>query len=69
MARSRKKLTSDGEALSSLDSEWFSKQYPHFMDLIGDYAGKELFVIDGDSLVQRVLSDPLLALAKPEGLL
>ena len=38
------------------------------MDLIGDYAGKELFVIDGDSLVQRVLSDPLLALAKPEGL-
>ena len=58
------------------------------MDLMGDYAGSELFVIDGafphsipcepgrsncssiagDSLLQLVLDDPLLALGRPDGM-
>ncbi|TFK38254.1 hypothetical protein BDQ12DRAFT_684235 [Crucibulum laeve] len=32
------------------------------MDVIGDYAGTEPFVIDGDALLQVVLDDPLLAI-------
>ncbi|KAI9465185.1 P-loop containing nucleoside triphosphate hydrolase protein [Lactarius psammicola] len=35
------------------------------MDLIGDYAGNERFILDGESLLQHVLGDPLLALARP----
>ncbi|KAH9007609.1 hypothetical protein EDB83DRAFT_2509312 [Lactarius deliciosus] len=34
------------------------------MDLIGDYAGNERFILDGESLLQQVLDDPLLALAR-----
>ena len=34
------------------------------MDVIGDYAGQELFVVDGDALVQYVLDNELLALGK-----
>lgn len=30
------------------------------MDLVGDYAGSELFVVEGDSLLLRCLSDPKL---------
>lgn len=32
--------------------------------MIGDYAGQELFVVDGDALVQYVLDNELLALGK-----
>lgn len=32
------------------------------MDLLGDFAGKEHFAIDGDALLQVILDDPLLAL-------
>ncbi|EIW78173.1 P-loop containing nucleoside triphosphate hydrolase protein [Coniophora puteana RWD-64-598 SS2] len=54
------------EALEWLDVEWFSQasRRARWMDLLGDYAGTEPFVIDGDSIVQIVLDDPLLALAK-----
>lgn len=34
------------------------------MDLIGDYAGSELFLLDGEALFQSVLNDPLLALGR-----
>lgn len=30
------------------------------MDLVGDYAGQELFVVEGDSLLLRCFSDPRL---------
>ncbi len=28
------------------------------VDLVGDYAGKELFLVEGDSLLLRCFSDP-----------
>ena len=28
------------------------------VDLVGDYAGSELFIIEGDSLLQRCLAEP-----------
>ena len=30
------------------------------VDLVGDYAGNELFLLDGDSLLLNSLNDPLL---------
>lgn len=30
------------------------------VDLVGDYAGKELFLVEGDSLLLRCFSDPKL---------
>ncbi|KAG8926836.1 hypothetical protein FRC01_008316 [Tulasnella sp. 417] len=36
------------------------------MDLVGDYVGKELFLIDGDAICQQVLNDPVLALGKSQ---
>ena len=30
------------------------------VDLVGDYAGKELFLLDGDSLLLKCFSDPQL---------
>ena len=30
------------------------------VDLVGDYAGNELFLLEGDSLLLNCLSDPLL---------
>ncbi|VDC05091.1 unnamed protein product [Peniophora sp. CBMAI 1063] len=35
-----------------------------WMDLIGDYAGSERFILDGEALFQRVLDDTLLALGR-----
>ncbi|OAX34780.1 hypothetical protein K503DRAFT_859002, partial [Rhizopogon vinicolor AM-OR11-026] len=54
------------EALNWVDSTWYApaSRNARWMDLIGDYAGAEPFVIDGHSLLQLVLDDPLLALAK-----
>ncbi|KAL1741542.1 hypothetical protein HDZ31DRAFT_84764 [Schizophyllum fasciatum] len=53
-------------ALRVLDASWYigATKKARWMDIIGDYAGEELFVIDGESLVQRVLDDPLLALGR-----
>lgn len=75
-------------ALNWVDSTWYApaSRNARWMDLIGDYAGAEPFVIDGTypliiasplltifidllghSLLQLVLDDPLLALAKDDG--
>ncbi|KAG8764624.1 hypothetical protein FRC12_007991, partial [Ceratobasidium sp. 428] len=35
-----------------------------WLDLVGDYAGDEFFVVDGDSLCQLVLDDSLLVIGK-----
>ncbi|EIN08256.1 P-loop containing nucleoside triphosphate hydrolase protein [Punctularia strigosozonata HHB-11173 SS5] len=60
--------SSPQEALKFLDDKWYSPltRGGRWMDLIGDYAGKEPFVIDGDSLIQFVLDQPLLALGRPD---
>ncbi|KIY71644.1 P-loop containing nucleoside triphosphate hydrolase protein [Cylindrobasidium torrendii FP15055 ss-10] len=38
-----------------------------WMDIVGDYAGDELFIIDGESLLQTVLDDDLLAIGRSTG--
>ncbi|KAG8971374.1 hypothetical protein FRC05_011136 [Tulasnella sp. 425] len=54
------------ELLDQLDASWYSKLNPRWMDLLGDYVGKELFLIDGDAICQQALNDPLLALGKSQ---
>ncbi|EJD43845.1 P-loop containing nucleoside triphosphate hydrolase protein [Auricularia subglabra TFB-10046 SS5] len=60
------KIAGAADAVRAFDACWYSarSRAARWMDLIGDYAGMERFVIDGDALVQRVLDDPLLGLAK-----
>ena len=41
-------------------SEWYAKIGAKYLDLVGDYAGKENFFIEGDSLLLECFSDPLL---------
>ncbi|KAG2012979.1 DEAD/DEAH box helicase [Coprinopsis cinerea AmutBmut pab1-1] len=55
------------DALDALDVNWYipKTRGARFMDLLGDYAGNELFVIDGESLFQTILDDPLLAIGRP----
>lgn len=45
-------------ASSSDIHNWFSTLFPYRLDLIGDYAGTEHFLIDGDSLLRHALADP-----------
>ncbi|GAA6028667.1 hypothetical protein JCM8097_007338 [Rhodosporidiobolus ruineniae] len=51
------------QALLSLDAGWFVTQYPKWMDVL-IYSGQELFILEGDALLQFVLDDELLAFAK-----
>ncbi|KDN44229.1 hypothetical protein RSAG8_05702, partial [Rhizoctonia solani AG-8 WAC10335] len=51
------------EVLAEVD-EWIHKRRPRWMDLVGDYAGDEFFVVDGDSLCQVVLDDELVAIGR-----
>ncbi|KAH8085472.1 P-loop containing nucleoside triphosphate hydrolase protein [Cristinia sonorae] len=59
-------LASADAALDFLNERWYSliSRRGRTMDLIGDYAGSELFLIDGNSLLQEILDDDLLALAR-----
>lgn len=36
---------------------WYDAAKPRFIDLVGDYAGKELFLVEGDSLLRLCFSD------------
>lgn len=36
---------------------WYDGTRPMFIDLIGDYAGKELFLLEGDSLLRECFED------------
>ncbi len=38
-------------------SRWFNELKPLDVDIIGDYAGKELFVIHGDSLLVHCVTE------------
>ncbi|KAG8730111.1 hypothetical protein FRC10_003063, partial [Ceratobasidium sp. 414] len=51
--------------LTEIDN-WLSRLKPRWMDLVGDYAGDEFFVVDGDSLCQLVLDDDLLVVGKED---
>ncbi|PBK64183.1 P-loop containing nucleoside triphosphate hydrolase protein [Armillaria solidipes] len=52
--------------LDYINENWYyqATKRARWMDLIGDYAGDEPFIIDGESLIQSVLDDPLLAIGR-----
>ncbi|KAK0506601.1 hypothetical protein EDD18DRAFT_1124170 [Armillaria luteobubalina] len=52
--------------LDSINENWYyqATKRARWMDLIGDYAGDEPFIIDGESLIQNVLDDVLLAIGR-----
>ena len=58
------------DALVICDASWYTRasQSARWMDIIGDYAGEELFLVNGDSLLNAVLDDPLLAIGKENGM-
>lgn len=37
--------------------KWYSTQTAQVLDLVGDYAGRELFLLDGDALVLDCVDD------------
>lgn len=53
--------TSSGSGIrvvsSSVTLGWYDKTRPIFIDLVGDYAGKELFLIEGDGLLRECFAD------------
>ncbi|KAI0677460.1 P-loop containing nucleoside triphosphate hydrolase protein [Trametes maxima] len=56
------------DAVAYIDTQWYTgvNRRGRWMDLIGDYAGSEPFVLDGEALIQLVLDDPLLALGRKD---
>jgi hypothetical protein len=38
-------------------SDWYALLDARVLDLVGDYAGRELFLLEGDSLVLQCLDD------------
>ncbi|KAK0232741.1 hypothetical protein IW262DRAFT_1326544 [Armillaria fumosa] len=52
--------------LDHINENWYyqATKRARWMDLIGDYAGDEPFIIDGESLIQSVLDDALLAIGR-----
>lgn len=36
---------------------WYDETRPMWIDLVGDYAGKELFLLEGDSLLRECFAD------------
>ncbi|KAJ3824101.1 hypothetical protein F5880DRAFT_1562443 [Lentinula raphanica] len=74
--RSESKSTSHSQgelspelALRLLDEIWYQQatRRSRWMDLIGDYGGREMFFIDGDSLLSLVFDTPSLALGRSIG--
>lgn len=43
--------------VESLVNAWYDACRPRFIDLVGDYAGKELFLLEGESLLRLCFSD------------
>lgn len=39
---------------------WYADLDARILDLVSDYAGRELFCLEGDSLVLECLDDPVL---------
>lgn len=50
-AKKPERMTAE-EALGSLDREWYREvaKRGRWMDLVGDYAGSERFVLDGECI-------------------
>jgi len=45
-------------ALTGKLEAWYEKVRSRRVDLVGDYAGNELFLVEGDSLLLHAFSDP-----------
>ncbi|KZP15488.1 P-loop containing nucleoside triphosphate hydrolase protein [Athelia psychrophila] len=56
------------EALRHLDEVWYTQasRRARWINIIGDFAGSERFIIDGESLLQLVLDDHLLAIGRSD---
>lgn len=52
------------KALGVLDEKWWSKQHPRRMDVFGDFAGDDFFLVDGNSMLQEIFEDPLVSIGK-----
>ena len=50
----------EAETPQSAVARWYASLYTRRVDLVGDYAGAERFLIEGDSLLLQAFSDPLL---------
>jgi hypothetical protein len=50
-------LSKDAPRGSSATLNWYDNTRPMFIDLVGDYAGKELFLVEGDSLLRMCFDD------------
>ncbi|KAJ7225893.1 hypothetical protein GGX14DRAFT_641680 [Mycena pura] len=59
-------VTSSRGALTAIDNVFYTpaSRAARWMDLIGDYGGKELFVVEGESLLQNVMYHPALAIGR-----
>lgn len=53
------------ESLNLIETSWFNLN-GKLLDVISGFAGQELFIIDGDALLQFILDDELLALGKKD---
>ena len=40
--------------------KWYMKVSSRRVDLVGDYAGNEMFLVEGDSMLLRCFTDPML---------
>jgi hypothetical protein len=47
----------DAQRGSNAVLSWYDRTRPMFIDLVGDYAGKELFLVEGDSLLRLCFED------------
>jgi ATP-dependent RNA helicase DDX60 len=50
-------LSKDAPRGSNATLNWYDNTRPMFIDLVGDYAGKELFLVEGDSLLRVCFED------------
>jgi ATP-dependent RNA helicase DDX60 len=51
-------LDNDAKNTANPVLEWYSKLHSRRVDIVGDYAGNELFLIEGDSVLLHCFSDP-----------
>ncbi|KAF9108793.1 hypothetical protein BGX27_008236 [Mortierella sp. AM989] len=51
-------LSNSEKLAHALLLQWYIKTNPRFVDLIGDFGGSDLFVIDGDGLLFHFMSNP-----------
>ncbi|KAJ5261342.1 hypothetical protein N7478_011937 [Penicillium angulare] len=57
-------LQNGGPAMSSpLLQDWYKRVFSRIVDLVGDFAGDETFIIEGDSLLLHCFSNPKLDFA------